>query len=89
MPAGIQAGLGVMLGKYFAMPLNVLPNLLPVTAVAEESGGLPSYWAARCENSLSKIINWVEFPSLILPLKETSSDSLCIFAIRRVFFLPQ
>lgn len=88
VPAGIQHGLSVMSGKYFAMPLNILPNLLSGPAVTEESGALPGYWAAHCENSLLKIINWMGFPSLIQPFKEPSSNSPCIFAIQRIFFLP-
>lgn len=55
VPAGIQAHLSGMSGKYFAMPLNILPNLLSVRAVTEESGALPSYWAVHRENSLSEI----------------------------------
>lgn len=75
VPAGVQAGLGVLSGKYFAMPLDIFPNLLSVTGVAEESGAVPSYWAAHHENSFSKIISWVEFPALVLSLKETQIEA--------------
>lgn len=88
VPAGSQAGFSVMLGKYFTMPLNIIPNLLLVAAVTEESGALPSFWTAHHENRRSQIMHWVEFPSLVLLLKENRSKSLCVFAIQRVFFLP-
>lgn len=66
MPDGSRTTFSVMPGKYFTVPLGILPNLLSVTAVTEESGALLSVWAAHHENSLSEIMTWVEFPPLVL-----------------------